>query len=738
MFAMRRAPTRRLSSLRETFQVEKVREYVNRANKDPLAYWEAAARRLPWFEPWTSVFMWNKDPNDSTSFSWFKGGKTNLCYSALDSHVSPSSCSISSNSFRHSFSSVTESKAKSGKLETVNFDASQLRFGDKFSSGDVDRSNQLALHYMSEDGTTRTYTYAQLLVSVKEYAAALRGLGVKKGDRVTLYMPTCPEAVMLMLACTRIGAIHSVIFAGFGAKAIADRVVAAGSNFLFTSDVTARRGHEVPLLPMVREAVQIASDTCKREGTADIIKNVIVLPRSIARPSVSSDKSGRPSDVCAEQQTREMTWAEFLRHAAKGTSEVEKTSADDPAFILATSGTTSKPKLVIHRHGGYQVHISQMADVLFGMKAGERILSLSDIGWIVGHSYIVYAPLILGTTTYLFEGGLDYPTPFVSWNRFLQDYNPDFMFTSPTAIRMWMKSGAAGFRAAALSAETRLSRIFCAGEVLNPPAWDWLQNTVFENRVPVLDHMWQSETGGPVMGNPFGIGRMPIKAGSCGIPLPGIEVSVVDPQAADERVPPGLKANVAFTAPFPGLISDIWGEPGRYNREYWEKIYLKSGASARMYATGDAAHLDQDGYVWFAGRADEVLKIAAHRISVIEVESAFLMHPAVAEAGVTGQPDEIRGEIIAAFVVLKDGFHGSDSLKQEIINTVRRELGHVAVIGSVRFVKMIPKTRSGKIVRRALRAVVAGKDVGDISTLEDGASIEEARKAVQQLGLAAA
>jgi acetyl-CoA synthetase len=394
--------------------------------------------------------------------------------------------------------------------------------------------------------------------------------------------------------------------------------------------------------------------------------------------------------------------------------------SNEPAFILATSGTTAKPKLAVHTHGGYQVHIASMGRWCFGLRENDVWWSTSDIGWVVGHSYIVYAPLLAGSTTLAYEGAIDHPAPDTLW-KIVEEFGVTGIFTSPTAVRLLMRYGEEPARRSDLSS---LEKVFCAGEVLNAPAWDWLQNRLLKGRVPVIDHMWQTETAGPVFGNPYGIAMLPIKPGSATIPMPGISCAVVGPDG--EPCAPGEKGIMVIKLPFPGLTPTLWGEPERYGRDYWEQIH-------GVYYTGDSAHVDEDGYVWFAGRADEIIKIAGHRLGTIEVETACLQHPAVAEAGCTGRPDELRGEVISAFVVLKQGQERSDGLRKEILDTVRRELGPVAVIGELNFVDMLPKTRSGKIMRRVLKAVTLGKEPGDITTIEDEGSVDEARQAWSQM-----
>jgi acetyl-CoA synthetase len=415
-----------------------------------------------------------------------------------------------------------------------------------------------------------------------------------------------------------------------------------------------------------------------------------------------------------------MTWDEFLAGGQGQATGFELMEANEPAYILATSGTTARPKLAVHSHGAYQVGIYSTGSWCFGLEPTDVWWSTSDIGWVVGHSYIVYAPLLFGCTTIAYEGALDYPGP-ETFYRIIAENRVSGIFTAPTAVRMLMAYGTEPARRFNLRS---VERVFCAGEVLNIPAWEWLQKQVFEDRVPVIDHMWQTETGGPVFGNPYGISLLPIKPGSAGIPLPGFFAEVRTLEG--ESCPPGEKGIVVITRPFPGLTPTVWGDPDRYARDYWQKI-------PGVYFTGDAAHVDEDGYFWFSGRADEIIKIAGHRIGTIEVETAFLRHPSVAEAGVTGRPDELRGEVISSFVVLKSGHRPSEELEQELRATVRQELGPVAVIGDINFVKMLPKTRSGKIMRRVFKAVVLDRDPGDISTIEDAGSVEEAREAWQHI-----
>jgi acetyl-CoA synthetase len=619
-----------------------------RATEDADAFWAAAADRLPWFRKWDRVLDWTPP-----TFRWFSGAQTNLSYACLDHHVARG------------------------------------------------WGGHAALVAENERGERRVLTYAQLLEETKRLAAALRGLGIRRGDRVAIYMPTCVEAIALMLAVTRIGAIHLVVFAGFGSGALADRMRLAGAKALFCADLTYRKGREVPLEGIVDEAARAA-------GT---LESVVVLRRG-AGGGARSDTTG----------PRRLDWDEFLALGQGRSGDHAVMEANEPAYILATSGTTATPKLAVHAHGPYAVHIHATGRWCFGLRETDVWWSTSDIGWVVGHSYIVYAPLLIGCTSLAFEGALDQPGP-ETFYRIVADNHVTGIFTSPTAVRLLMRYGTAPAERCDLGS---VERVFCAGEVLNPPAWEWLQREVFADRVPVLDHMWQTETGGPIVANPYGVSLLPTKPGSAGVPVAGVEAAVMTPEG--QPCGPGEKGIFVIERPFPGLTASLWGEPERYAADYWQRIPGRT-----VYFSGDAAEIDEDGYVWFSGRADEIIKIAGHRIGTIEVETAFLRHPAVAEAGVTARPDPVRMEVISAFVVLKQGYAPSAALESELLEVVRKELGPVAVIGELSFVGLLPKTRSGKIMRRVLKAVVLDKDPGDISTIEDEGSVEDAREAWRQL-----
>ena len=622
----------------------KLQRLQREAREDPSAFWAREAADLPWFSPWESVLDWTPP-----TFTWFKGATTNLTYACLDRHI---------------------------------------------ESGHGDRP---ALIWLREDGAERRLSYGELLHEVERVAAALRTLGLGHGDRVTISMPVSVEAIALMLACARIGAIHSVVFAGFGEGALGQRIRLSGSKAVFVSDSTRRRGKVVPLKHIVDAALAAGDHE---------VEHVIVQRRE---PDAAPAGDG------------EIDWDDFLAAGASESGAYAELAATDPVFILATSGTTATPKLVVHVHGGYMAGLEAMGRWVYGLDRSDVWWSTSDIGWIVGHSYIVYGPLLAGAATIAFEGSLDYPGPDTLFRLIAQE-RVTGLFTAPTAVRMLMQHGTAPAEGHDLSS---LTRVFCAGETLNPPAWQWLQQDVLGDRVPVIDHMWQTETGVPLFANPWGLGLEEIRPGSGGLPMPGWDVAIVDPQT-HEDLEPGQTGMMIVRQPFPSLTATIWGDPERYAKDYWSRV-------PDVYTSGDACRFDEAGYAWFSGRADEVIKIAAHRIGTVEVETAFLHHPAVAEAGATGQPDELRGEIVAVFVVLKPGVEPSPEVEQELRAKVREVLGPVAVIGDLRFVSSLPKTRSGKIMRRVLKAVVTGVDVGDVSTIENEGSVDDARTAFAQL-----
>ncbi|MFQ5763038.1 MAG: acetate--CoA ligase, partial [Candidatus Bathyarchaeia archaeon] len=608
-----------------------------RAVENPEGVWSDIAGELAWFRRWDRVFEWSKP-----FFKWFTGGLTNISYGCLDRHVR-----------------------------------------------EQHRGGETAIIWESaETGQRRVLTYGQLLAEVERFASVLETLGVRRGDRVTLYMPMLPEAAVAMLACARRGIIHSAVFGGFGAGALADRVRDADSKLIVTADVGYRRGKPVKLKETVDEALKTLPEVGK----------VIVFRRGDVEPPM--------------MEGRDIYWEEALKRADSSSVEVERMEANETAFILHTSGTMAKPKGTVHTHGGYAVYIYAMGKWVYDMRPGDVWWSTSDIGWIVGHSYVVYGPLLAGCTTIMFEGIPDYPTPDVCWD-IIERNRITKLWTSPTAVRTLMKYGNEWTTRHDLSS---VRVVFCAGEVLNPAAWNWLHNTVLEGRIPVIDHMWQTESAGPMVGNPYGVAMLPVKPGSAGVPLPGVDADVVDDNG--KPLPAGVKGNFVCRRPFPGLTPTLWCDADRYAEAYWNKI-------PGYYYTGDAALKDEDGYLWFIGRSDEVLKIAAHRIGTFEVENCLVTHPAVAEAAVVGRPDPVKGEVAVALIALKTGASSSVELEDELRAIVRRTLGPIVLVEEILIVPNLPKTRSGKIMRRLIKAVLTGQPLGDYSTLEDEASVDE-------------
>ena len=632
-----------VESSRVVYPIE-LKRMLARALDDPEGFWGEVASELHWFQRWDRVFEWNY-PN----FSWFNGGVTNLAYNCLERNI------------------------ERGK------------------------GNKLAIIWENGEGLPRrTFTYSELLFEVKRFAAALKSLGVKRGDRVTVYMPMVPEAAIAMLACTRIGAIHSVVFGGFGYGALADRIEDAESRLVVTADVSYRRGNVVNLKEVVDEALKT-----HKSG----VEKVIVLKRGEKTPLMTPG--------------RDLFWEKALEKGQDANADVEKMRADEPAFILHTSGTMAKPKGTVQPHGSYQVYIYAMGKWVYDMSESDVWWSTSDVGWIVGHSYVVYAPLLFGCTTIMYEGLPDHPTPDVWW-QILERNKVSKLWISPTGVRALMKYGDEYPKKHDLSS---LRLIVCAGEVLNPPAWEWLQKKVLRDKVPVIDHMWQTETSGPIVGNPVGISQLPIKPGSATIPLPGVDADIVDEEG--KPVPMGVEGTFVIRRPFPGLTPTLWRDHQRYVENYWNRF-------PGLYTTGDAAMKDEDGYIWFLGRVDEVIKISAHRIGTIEIESALLQHQTVAEAAVVGRPDQLRGETACAFVVLKNGVEPTDGLKQALRESVRKTMGPIVIISDIHFVSKLPKTRSGKIMRRLIRSILMDKPLGDFSTIEDDSAIEELTRTVHR------
>jgi acetyl-CoA synthetase len=595
-----------------------------RSVQNPEAFWAAEAENYTWLKKWDKVCEW-----DGAHHKWFVGGKTNITLNALDRH------------------------AKS------------------------DRFNRVAYIWLGEDGSERVITYGQLYRMVCRFSNGLRSLGVGKGDRVIIYMPLTIEGVVSMLACARVGAIHSVVYAGLGHAALRDRITDAQAKVVIAGESGVRRGKAVPLKPIVDEALDGVST----------VEHVIVVPRG--------------SEIYEPQSKREVNYFDLFKFSSE--SPAQEMDAEDPLFILYTSGTTGRPKGVVHVHGGYMVGTTYHLRTFFDVKARDIFWCTSDIGWADGHSYIVYGPLCAGVTTIFREGAIDWPKPETAWE-IVERYGVTKMFTAPAAIRMFMRYGE---QLPAAHDLTSLRVIACAGEPLNPEAWHWAQTYLAGDGKwgYVVDNWWQSELGGPTLGTPI---TMPHRTGKAGIPLAGVTADVVDSEGNSAGV--NERGRLVLKGPFPHMMRTVWNDNSRYERD-WQQI---EGA----YVTGDIALKDEHGYIAVLGRADDVLNVAGHKIGTAEVESALVSHPAVDEAAAIGVPDAMKGECIKVFVLLSAGHVASDRLSAALIEHVRRELGPIATPSSLEFVTQLPKTRSGKIMRRYLKAKETGQEMGDISTME--------------------
>jgi len=601
----------------------------DRALRDPDGFWAEQAAGIDWIEPWTRVSDIN--PPDH---AWFLDGKLNASANCLDRHV-------------HG-----------------------------------DRRNQAALIWIGEDGEEHTYTYARLYREVNRFANALKRLGVGKGDRVVVYMPLVPEGIITMLACARIGAIHSVVYAGMGTQALSSRIADSGARVVVCSDFTFRRGKRIPLKPTVDEAVR-----------DDPNVEWVVVHRRGSRPGDApvSFESEREVDFYDIQEPREI-------HCPP-----EPMDAEDPLFILYTSGTTGTPKGVVHATGGYMVGVTYLARAFYQIGDRDIYWSTSDIGWIVGHSFIVYGPLSIGATVLVREGVPDYPDADVTWE-ICERFGVNVMFTAPTAVRMWMSHGPDAPGRYDLS---RLRLVACAGEPLNPEAHRWAQqHLVGQSDGMVVDNWWQTEIAGPVLGT---LPTFEARPGKVGKAMPGVVADVVDKEG--NSLPVGHGGLLVLRRPLPYMLRTVWGDHARYAK-YWEQI-------PGMYTAGDIAVRDADGYFAVLGRSDDVMNVAGHRIGTADVEGSLVRHKSVGEAAVIGLPDPVKGERIKAYVVLRKGVEAGPGLIASLKDHVRQDLGPIAQPSEIEIRDSLPKTRSGKIVRRYLKAVELGEDPGDLSTLAD-------------------
>ena len=608
---------------------------------NPEKFWAEQAKSLVWIKEWDKVLEWNPP-----FARWFVGGQLNASVNCLDRHIK------------------------------------------------TDIKNKAAIIWEVESGETNTLSYFQLYQQVNKFANVLKSLGVNKGDRVTIYMPMVPELPIAMLACTRIGAVHSVVFSGFSSHALVERANDAQSKIIITADGGVRKGKKVELKKVVDESLPAVPS----------VERVVVLRR------IGTEIRMGPKDL----------WWHELMKTAKTYCPPEPVDSIHPLYILYTSGTTGKPKGVMHGTGGYLTHLYSTAKWVFDFNKQDIFFCTADIGWVTGHSYIVYAPLMLGVTEIMYEGAPDYPKPDRYW-AIVEKHGATILYTTPTALRMYMKYGDAIPNSFDLSSLRLLGTV---GEPINPEVWMWYFKTIGKDGCPIVDTWWQTETGGIMLSMCTGIETIPMKPGSATFPVPGIDAAIVDENG--KPVQPGTKGYIVVRRPWPGMLLTLWGDDEKYKQVYWNKF-------AGMYYPGDYAMIDKDGYLWLLGRADDVLKVAGHRLGTMELESAFVSHKAIAEAAVTSRSDATKGESIIAFLVPKQGFAQSDALRKEVVAHVRNTLGPIATPDDVYFVSKLPKTRSGKIMRRLLKSIASGDNVGDITTLEDGAAIDEVKQAYEDL-----
>ena len=602
---------------------------------DPEGFWANIAGELNWFQKWNRVIEW-----DLPWAKWFVGGKINLAYNCLDRHVQSA------------------------------------------------RKNKAAIIWEGEPGEIRTLTYQQLLREVSKCANALKQVGIKTGDRVAIYMGMTPELAIALLACARIGAVHSVIFGGFSANALVDRINDAQCVSVITQDTGYRRGNEIKLKSTVDEALQ----------SCPSVKHVLVYRRTGSQIEM--------------KQGRDFWWHEIVENASDD-CPAEALDSEDPLFILYTSGTTGKPKGIVHTTGGYSVGVYYTTKMVFDIREEDTFWCTADIGWVTGHSYIVYGPLQNGATALMYEGAPNHPDFDRFW-QMIDRHKVNIFYTAPTAIRAFIKWGSEYPKRHKLDSLRLLGTV---GEPINPEAWMWYREIIGKNRCPIVDTWWQTETG-MIMISPLP-GAVPTKPGSATLPLPGVFPDVVT--RAGESVPKGSGGLLVLRKPWPAMARTIYNDPDRFVKQYWSDI-------PGMYFTGDGARKDEDGYYWMMGRVDDVINVAGHRLGTMEIESALVAHPKVAEAAVVGRPDDLKGQAIAAFVTLESGYKPAPDTKDELRKWVVKEIGALARPDDIRFTDALPKTRSGKIMRRLLRELAGTGEVkGDVTTLEDFSVIAKLR-----------
>ncbi|MBU4223549.1 MAG: acetate--CoA ligase [Euryarchaeota archaeon] len=613
--------------------LEEYRDIYEKSINDPASFWGELADQISWYRKWKKVYSWD---SEKAICKWFEGGKLNASYNCLDRHLAT-------------------------------------------------KGDRIAIKWEGDGGDTATFTYRQLYNEVCKFANVLRKRGIKKGDRVAIYLPMIPQIVISMLACARIGAIHNVVFAGFSADALRERVNDSACRTVITSDASYRAGKTIPLKENVDRALADSS-----------VENVIVYDRAGSKVSM---KKGR-----------DVWWHEEMKNAS-GECKPEEMDAEDPLYILYTSGSTGKPKGVLHTTGGYLLYVFQTFKWIFDYRDEDVYYCTADIGWVTGHSYIVYGPLAAGATQVMFEGVPNYPKPDRFWE-IIEKYKVTIFYTAPTAIRALERSGDQWPKGRDLSSLRLLGSV---GEPINPEAWMWYYNLIGNKRCPIVDTWWQTETGGIII-TPLP-GATPLKPGSATLPFPGVELMVVKHDGTEAAVNEG--GQLVIKKPWPGMMRTVYGNHERFIEKYFT-------AFPGLYQTGDSARKDEDGYYWIMGRIDDVIKVSGHRLGTAEIESSLVSHPAVSEAAVVGYPHDIKGEAIYAFASLKEGVEKSAELKKELIEHVRNTIGPIAKPEKLQFADSLPKTRSGKIMRRILRKIAAGdvKDLGDTSTLADPSVVD--------------